>query len=134
MVWELEFGFLFHVAGKAHFRILFWINDLIALASTGIHVQAPGTVTHLATFHFNAFHRDGDPLVSGKLEIPDLFLMAHGAGFRADILGALHLVVFQNFLEGFNVHFPAGRKKRQDCQNQNRENKSFTVHIPELSG
>ena len=106
-----EFGFLLHVTGKAHLGVLPGIDDLVAFATTGIHVQTAGTVAHLTTFHFDAFHRDGDPLVGGKLEIPDLFFMAQGAGFRADILGIGHLMVFQDLLEGFNVNIPAGGKK-----------------------
>ncbi len=65
MMRKHEFCLLFHMAGKAHFWILAGIDDLVALASAGFGVKAPGTVAHLAAFHFDAFHRDGDPLVGG---------------------------------------------------------------------
>jgi len=125
---ELEFGFLFHVAGKTHFRILAGIDDLNTLAAAGIHVQAPGTVTHLATFYFNSLHRNGNSFVSGKLEIPDLLLMAHGAGLGPDVLSTLHLIIFHDLLESFNIHITAGRKERKTGQNKKYEEYFFKLH------
>jgi len=116
MMRKFEFGFLLHVAGEAHFRILFGIDDLIALPASVFRMQTARTVTHLAAFDFDTFHRNGDPLVSGKLEIPDLFLMAYGASFRADVLGTFHVVIFQDFLEGFNIHVATGGKKEGASQ------------------
>ncbi len=113
---KTEFGFLFHVAGKTHFRILAGIDDLNALATARIHVQAPGAVAHLTALDFDAFHRNGDPFVCGEFEVLNLFLVAHGASLGADILSAGHLVIFQDFLEGFNIHFTAGGKKRQSSK------------------
>jgi hypothetical protein len=111
MMRKTEFGFLFHVAGKAHFRILFGIDDLIALASAVFRMQAPGAVTHLAAFHLDTFHRDSDPFVGGELEVLDLFFMTHGAGLRADVFSAGHLMIFEDLLEDFYIIIATGGKK-----------------------
>lgn len=117
---KTEFGFLFHVAGEAHFRVFAGVDDLNALASPGFHVQARGAVAHLAAFHLDAFHRDSHSFMSGEFEILDLFGVTHAAGFGANVLGADHLMVFQDFLEGFNIHFTTGGKKKGTRQDQNR--------------
>ena len=129
---EIELGFLFHVAGETHFGVLTGIDNLNTFATARFHVKARGPVTHFAAFDLDAFHRNGDLLVGGELEILDLFGVTHRASFRADILGAEHLMVFQNLLEGFNIHFATGRKKDGTGQDQNREDDFFTVHMPEI--
>jgi hypothetical protein len=131
---ETEFGFLFHVAGEAHLRILFGIDDLVTLATAAVHVQAPGTMAHFTTFYFDAFHRNGNAFVSGEFEGPDLLLMAHGAGLGTDIFGAFHLMVFQDFLEGFNIHVAAGGKKESTSEHYYGEDYFFTVHTQQLPG
>ena len=107
---KTELGFLIHVAGEAHFGVLAGIDDLVAFAAAGFCVEASGAVAHLATFHFDAFHRDGDTFVGGELEILDLFFMAGAAGLGADIRGSFHLMVFHDSLESFNVDVAAGGK------------------------
>ncbi len=109
---KTEFGFLFHVAGKTHFWVFAGIDDLVALPTAVFRMQAPGAVAHLAAFHFDAFHRDSYSFMSGEFEILDLFGVTHAAGFGANVLGADHLMVFQDFLEGFNIHFTTGGKKK----------------------
>ena len=111
MIRKFEFGFFFHMAGKTHFRVLAGIDDLIALASAVLRMQAPRAVAHLAAFHFDTFHRDGDPFVGGELEVLDLCFMTHGAGLRADVLGAGHLMIFEDLLEGFYIIIATGGKK-----------------------
>jgi hypothetical protein len=115
---QLELGFLFHVTGKAHLRVLAGIDDLVAFASAVFRVQAPGTVAHFAAFDFGTFHRNGDPFMGGKLEGLDLFLMAHGAGLRADVLGASHLMIFEDLLEGFYIIIATGGKKEGTSKDQ----------------
>ena len=115
---QLELGFLFHVTGKAHLRVLAGIDDLIAFTAAVHSMQTPGAVTHLATFHFDAFHRDGHSFMGGKLEGLDLFLMAHGAGLRADVLGASHLMIFEDLLEGFYIIIATGGKKEGTSKDQ----------------
>lgn len=63
MMREPELGLLFHVAGKTHFRVLPRINDLVPLAAAGFRMETAWTVAHLAAFDFDAFHRNGDPLM-----------------------------------------------------------------------
>jgi hypothetical protein len=108
---KLEFGFLFHVAGKTHFGVLAGIDDLVALPAPVLRMQTARTVTHLAPFHFDAFHGNGDPFVGRKLEVLDLFLVACGTSLGTDIGSAGHLVIFQDFLEGFYIIFATGGKK-----------------------
>lgn len=114
---ELELCFLFHVTGKTHLGILAGIDDLIAFAAAVLRVQAPGAVAHLATLDLNALHRDGDTLVRGELKILYFLFMARGASFHANVLGAFHLMVFDDFLESFNVNIAARRKKRKRSKN-----------------
>jgi len=105
------------MAGKTHFRILTGIDDLVAFSTTVFRMQAPGTVAHLTAFDLDAFHRDSDSFVGSELEIPDFFLMTHGASFGTDVLGAFHLMVFQDFGENLSVHFATGGKKRNGSKN-----------------
>ena len=97
-------------------------------------MQAARPVTHFAAFDLDAFHRDGHSFMGGKLEILGLFFMTHGASFGTDVLGAFHLMFFQDFLDGFNVHFTARRKKEGTAQQQNGEDDLVTVHTPEIPG
>ncbi len=109
---KLKLCFLFHVAGKTHFWIFAGIDNLVAFAAAGLRMETPGTVAHLATLDLDAFHRNSNSLMGGKLKIPDFFFMTRAAGLRPDILGAGHLMVFDDFLESLDIDITAGRKKR----------------------
>lgn len=118
---EIELGFLFHVAGKTRGGISAGIDDLVALAAAGPRVQASRSMTHLAALHLDTFHRNGNAFMGGFLEFLHLFFMAGGAGRGTDILGAFHLVGFQDFFEGFDIDITAGSEETQRHEKNNSE-------------
>jgi len=115
------------MTGKTHFGILAGIDDLVPLAAAIFRVKASGAVAHLATLDLDTFHRDGDAFMRRTLELFRLLFMARGTNLRTDILGAFHLVGFENFFKRFDVDIAAGGEKTQRTKKENCEDYFFAM-------
>lgn len=88
---QVKLRFLVEMALKTGFHLLLRIDDELAATTTGIHVQATGTVAGLATArasHALAFTGQFEPGMRRQLEVFGDFFMAGGALLRADKLRA----------------------------------------------
>ena len=90
MILQTELRLLLDVTLEAGFRIFAGIDDELAFAATGIHVETAGAVATFAALAFDALAFTGNFHlgVLGDLEILDNGFVANSARVHADVLRA----------------------------------------------